>query len=593
MQKILHFLRQLWVHVRIILGFLRRHLRWTIVGLVVLFIAWVVYAVTRPSQPTFVTAEAMRGDLRQLVEAVGTVVSEKDLELQFPIVDVVASVLVKEGDQVTSGRRLATLRSGSLSASVASASASVASAEAALRALEEGSRPEDIAIAEAALANRKASLDVAKQTLANAEEGLKRAEDELRALKSQADIQLASEVSTVGSTIAQYLSTCRTALLVVRGDFNANEVQDSLLKHSPGGYNDLLVTLSNAESAVTQAQAAQSSNFESALSALTQARNAALTTSSAVGRAYDLMASLPVTSYFTNASKETHKGTIATERSSVQSALSSLDAALKSLQDNSASFTTQIAVKESTVTSLKGTRDKAKTDITTYETQVKVSEAELALKKAPARQTDIDSARARVNQARADLARAAAQLRDTVLTAPTDGVITKVNVKVGEVRPSAVPSVTMLGDSPYRVEMLVSEIDIPKVLLGQTGSIVLDAFRGQMFPMHVGEIDQAPTDEEGVPKYLVKLDFDAPPENLKVGMTGDAEIETGFRSDVISVPFRAIIENDQGQSVVRVIRSGSQEFIEKPVIVGMEGDGGQTEVTGVEAGETVVVLVKE
>lgn len=593
MNSILAFFRSFWSRIKIALRFLRRHLTATIVTLVVLLIAWTVYAVTRPSQPTLVTAEAVQGDLRQLVEAVGTVVSEKDLELQFPVLDVVSQVLVREGDTVKSGQRLATLRSGSLSASVASASASVQSAEAALRALEEGSRPEDIAIAEASLANRKASLDVAKQTLKNAEDGLVRAENELRALKSQADTALSSEVSTVASTISQRLTACNTAILVVRGDFNANEVQDSVVKYSPGQYNDLLVALNNASAKVSAAQSKSVYDFQSALAALTEARNAALETANVVSQAYSLMSALPVTSYFTNTSKETHKSTIATQSSNVQSALTALETALKSLQDNSASYTTQIAVKESTVTSLKGTRDKAKTDISTYDTQVKIAEAELSLKRAPARQTDIDSARARVNQARAELARAASQLRDTVLTAPTDGIVTKVHIKVGEVRPSDKPSITLLGNSPYRVEMFVSEIDIPKVFVGMTGAIVLDAFRGQNIALRVGEIDQAPTDEEGVPKYRVKLDFLSPPENLKVGMTGDAEIVTGFKADVVSVPFRAIVEDAAGREIVRVLIPGTQNYAERQVTVGMEGEGGMTEVEGVQAGDTVVVLIKE
>jgi len=582
-----------WARIRTVLRFLRKHLKKTIAIVVFLLLSWTVYAVTRPSEPTIVTASAIRGDLRQLVEAVGTVVSEKDLELQFPVLDVVSQVFVKEGQTVKSGTRLATLRSGSLSASVASASASVQSAEAALRALEEGTRPEDIAIAEAGLANKRASLEVAKQTLKNAEDGLVRSEQELVALKSQANIALSSDISTVASTISQRLSTCNTAILVVRGDFNANEVQDAVLKGSSGEYNDVQFSLNAAASAVAAAQSVSVTDFESALSALSTARSAALQTSVAVSRGYDLMSSLPVTSYFTNISKETHKGTIAAERSSVQTALSALDAALKSLQDNSASYTTQIASKESAVTTLKGTRDRAKADILTFETTVRISEAELALKKAGARQTDIDSARARVQQARADLARAAAQVRDTVLVAPTDGVVTKVNVKVGEVRPSDKPSITMLGNSPYRVEMFVSEVDIPKVVIGMTGSIVLDAFRGKHLPMHVGEIDQAPTSDSGVPKYRVKMDFDEAPEQLKIGMTGDAEIVTGFRADVVGVLFRSVVTNAKGQDIVRIQKAGVKELEERLVTVGMEGEGGLTEVLGVEAGETVVVLIKE
>ena len=77
-----------------------------------------------------------------------------------------------------------------------------------------------------------------------------------------------------------------------------------------------------------------------------------------------------------------------------------------------------------------------------------------------------------------------------------DGIITKVNVKAGEMRPSSEPSVTMLGDSPYRIEMFVSEVDIPKVKLGQSGSIKLDAFQNKRFDLKVNDIDSAATDKD-------------------------------------------------------------------------------------------------
>src|SRR3989344_108901 len=89
----------IWSRTRSALRFLRLHLKKTLAILGVLFVAWISYAVTRPTPPTYVTDTAKRGDLTQLVEAVGTVVSERDLALQFPTVDIVATVSVKEGDR--------------------------------------------------------------------------------------------------------------------------------------------------------------------------------------------------------------------------------------------------------------------------------------------------------------------------------------------------------------------------------------------------------------------------------------------------------------------------------------------------------------
>ncbi len=240
---------------------------------------------------------------------------------------------------------------------------------------------------------------------------------------------------------------------------------------------------------------------------------------------------------------------------------------------------------------MQGTRDRANADISTYKTSLTIDEAQLALKKAPARATDISAAQARVRQAQADVARASAQLKDTILFAPVNGIVTQVNVKPGEMRPSAEPSVTMLGDSPYRIEMFVSEVDIPKIQVSQSGSIKLDAFRDTPIQLRVGEIDPAATDKDGVPKYRVKLDFVYHHDDLKVGMTGDAEIVTGFRSNVVSVPVRSVIQVD-GKDTVRVQgKDGNIE--ERSVVTGMEGEGGMIEVSNISEGETVIVLEKK
>lgn len=587
----MNFIRSILARARSVLRYLRAHLKSTIAVLVVLFFGFIAYAATRPSQPVFVTATAERGDLRQLVEAVGTVISEKDLDLQFPMVDVVSHVYVKEGDKVHAGQRLAALRSGSLSANIAGASANVQSAQAALNQMLEGSRPEDIMIAEAQVANKRASLEAAKQTLKNAEDNIVTAHMQMTSLKSEAMISLSGQVGTTASAVLQHLSTSKTALVSTQGVYNANDVQDAVVKGLPSGYETMQANITTTLSDINALETSvHITDYQTAIQTLSRARTTVSVVSDILSRAYDIMTNLPLTSYFTNTSRETNKSTLATQKSSVQSALSSLDTTLKSLRDASAGFDTRITSQQSEIISLQGTRDRAKADIATYETSLTIDEAQLQLKRAPARPTDIQGAQARVRQAQAELARAAAQYNDTILTAPVDGIVTTVNVKPGEMRPSSLPSVSLLGNSPYRIEMFVSEVDIPKIKLSQSGSITLDAFRNVNFAIHVSEIDQTATDKDGVPKYRVKLDFVFPHDNLKVGMTGDAEIVTGFRPDVVSVPQRAVLEND-GTFFVRIQKDGN--IIERTVTTGMEGEGGNIEVTGVEEGETVIVLEKK
>ena len=186
-------------------GFLRRH-PWAsgLTTILIFGIGAAVFLLTRPKTPTYITAVATRGNLMQTVEAVGTVISEKDLELQFPVSGIVGQVFVQEGDHVRVGQKLAALRSASLAADSASALARVKSAEAELRALAEGTRPEDLAIAEAEVANKRAALEAAQETLAAAQ--LK-----LAALRDEAATSLEGHILTSKSSAEEQLSTAETA----------------------------------------------------------------------------------------------------------------------------------------------------------------------------------------------------------------------------------------------------------------------------------------------------------------------------------------------------------------------------------------------
>ena len=63
---------------------LRKHKKKSIAAAVVL--ALVVFGIvngSKPKEPEYVTEAAKRGEVRQTVEAVGTVVSDRELELRF------------------------------------------------------------------------------------------------------------------------------------------------------------------------------------------------------------------------------------------------------------------------------------------------------------------------------------------------------------------------------------------------------------------------------------------------------------------------------------------------------------------------------
>jgi multidrug efflux pump subunit AcrA (membrane-fusion protein) len=76
-------------------------------------------------------------------------------------------------------------------------------------------------------------------------------------------------------------------------------------------------------------------------------------------------------------------------------------------------------------------------------------------------------------------------------------------------------------------------------------------------------------------------------------MTGDAEIITGERKNVVSAPRRAILEDNDGRLYVRILNE-DKTITERTVTIGMEGQTGDTEIlSGLEGGENIVVLIKQ
>jgi len=578
--------------------FVLRHPIIVTVAVVILvpFVLLLVF-IFKPAQPQYITAVVKRGDLVQKVEAVGTVTSDRALSLKFPVTGIVEEILVKEGDIVTTGQELVSLRNDSYVADIASASAQYRSALASLRELEEGTRPEDIAIAEAEVANKRAALEAAQADLKSAEDELKTSQEKLDATGREADTNLAGYISTAGSSCAQQLALAKTALRSLDDIFIDATVTYLAEQYDTTDYAIYRLQRSQASDALNRVSALTSTNFstyQGSLETLREARTAILQTTSAMQQVYDMLSVLPLTSAYDSTARETYKGTVATQKASAQSALSSIDSTLSSLQDASASYDTSIATAKNTFAAAQAAKQAAQSSILTYQTVLRTYEAQLALKKAGPRDTAIAVARANANAAAASVSRAQARLEDTIIRAPADGTVTKVDFKLGEFTgdPDNIShSISMLGTSPFRVEMFLSEVDIPKIVLTQSGSIELDAFPGTHYALRVSGVEPGPTKVEGVSKYRVSLNFVHPHEEFKIGMTGDAEIVTGERKDVFLAPSRSIVQNNGSGAIIRIL--DGETVVEKTVTIGMEGDTDTEIVSGLTEGETVIVLIKK
>ncbi len=211
---------------------------------------------------------------------------------------------------------------------------------------------------------------------------------------------------------------------------------------------------------------------------------------------------------------------------------------------------------------------------------------QFTLQKAGSSQESINSMSAKVSAAQAELN------KDSIFS-PIDGLITKADPNVGEFVSPGVNVFGVISNGEYKVEAYVPEADIAKVALNDSADITLDAYGPNViFKATVTQIDPAETILEGVPTYKVTLQFDQKDDRIRSGMTANTDILTHEKNSVLTVPSRAIID-DNGQKTIRILNSDGKTFKTVNIVVGLKGSDGNSEIiSGVTEGQKVVTYVK-
>ena len=200
----------------------------------------------------------------------------------------------------------------------------------------------------------------------------------------------------------------------------------------------------------------------------------------------------------------------------------------------------------------------------------------------------------RIAQGRAENTRARDMLSKTEITAPIDGVITRLDVEQGEMVVIGVQNqpgsilMTISDLSAVNAEVKVAEADVMRLSNGFSAAITLEALPLQKFTGRVVEIGASALPQAGTQaaarEFRVKVRLDGPAAALRPGLTCDAEILVAERKDVTTAPLQAVVEQN-GQTGVLVLRDGAVQFT--PVKTGIIG-GLSIEVSGVAEGTEIV-----
>src|SRR5213595_266742 len=131
-----------------------------------------------------------------------------------------------------------------------------------------------------------------------------------------------------------------------------------------------------------------------------------------------------------------------------------------------------------------------------------------------------------------------AEMKNAEVRAPIDGLLTNVQTIDGELVSDGNELFTVSSRKNY-VRGEVNEEDVGEVKPGMKAKLQLYAYRTRSFVARVTSVQ--PAADPTTQRYTVVLEMEKPPDNLMAGMTGEMNIITGTRENVLLVPTRALL----------------------------------------------------
>lgn len=157
---------------------------------------------------------------------------------------------------------------------------------------------------------------------------------------------------------------------------------------------------------------------------------------------------------------------------------------------------------------------------------------------------ELDVALANVKLAKAQLERAQADLNNSVIRAPIDGVVIKRTIDLGQTVAASfsTPNLFQIAQdlTKMQIDTSVSEADVGALKPGLAARFVVDAYPDKEFEASMRQFRLAPNVVANVVTYNVVLDVPNKEELLKPGMTAQVRLVVGNRQNVLRIPTAAL-----------------------------------------------------
>ena len=505
-----------------------------VVLVLVVAIGWVVLGRSKngPDPAALKKVEVVeRGDFQMSIRATGNLEPLIDVEVKSNVEGEIVKLYVQNGAYVEAGDDLIDL-------------------DPELYVEEKKQAEADVRAAKAQVKQAELNIELKKERL---ESQLAQAEADLK--MAQASLE-----TTQAATITQ-INQAETDILTAQNSLDQDNIA---LEQARIALEQAKITLSEQETSLSSAKISLD-NAKSELDRNTELYDKELVSKKALEDAQAQHVNAKV--QYENAQKrvESQKQTIASQQRTIkvrETSIASRELTLENQKDN----------LEALKKMRKNSEEEARLRVGNSRTRLNELTLNLENEKSLTEQSRVS---ADANQLRREstLKNQSERLEWTKIKAPMSGIVTLLELEVGEIVTSgrsafsqSPPLMTIVDPSKMVVKTFINEVDMERLDEGQRADIKVDAYQTKTYEGQVYEISPSGQQQDNIISFEVMIEVLGSPEELMPGMSTDVDIITYEEKNVLMVPIDAII-NEKGVTVNAQVSNTSPFKANQPIVM--------------------------
>ena len=197
-------------------------------------------------------------------------------------------------------------------------------------------------------------------------------------------------------------------------------------------------------------------------------------------------------------------------------------------------------------------------------------------------------ARTALAQAQASLQLAQVKLQQAAIHTPAAGTLIRRSVEPGDIVQPGKILMVLAAQGETQLLVQIDEKNLAKLAIGQQALGSADAYAAQRFDAEIIYINPGIDAARG--SVEIRLRVAQPPDYLRQDMTVSVDIATAHSANALVIPTAALRDPSGAQPWVLVVRD--RRTLHQPVTVGLRGDNYLEVLTGVSAGEAVILPIE-